>query len=168
MSVPSEIAAARDDIQRARDNLSDTVAEIQERVTAPVQAVKQRLDVGRMVQSHPWAAVAVALGAGAVVASSGADERAASVAVATARQGGVVAARLAREAPARSRGAVAAAVDALGARLALALIDALRAPRVAPLSPESQVGLGFVEHSAPAHEPASPGPDSREAPGPLP
>ena len=107
MSLQPEIAAARDDVQRARDQISDTIAELQDRVTAPVQAVKQRLDVGRVVREHPWAALAVAIGAGVLVASTGADERAAEIAAEQARQ----AARKAREAGGRraaprDRGAV--------------------------------------------------------------
>ena len=156
MTVQPEIAAARDDVQRTREQLSDTIAELEARVTAPARAVKQRLDVGQMLREHPWAALAVAVGAGAIVARSGADERAAMLAVEKAREGGAAGLRLAREAPARSRGAVGAAVDALGAKLALSLVNALREPRVAPLTPEPQDGLGFVANDVPAHEPAAP------------
>jgi len=148
----SGIAAARDDVQRARDRIHDTVAELEERVATPVRAVKQRLDVGEMVQAHPWAALAVALGAGAVVAASGADERAATVVVQKAKQGGAASVRTVRAAPAKSRGALSGAMDALGARLALAVIEGLRGPRVAPLPATPQSGLGFVVDAAPAHE----------------
>jgi hypothetical protein len=150
----AEIAAARDDVQRARDRILDTVAELEERVTTPVRAARQRLDVGQMVQGHPWAALAVAVGAGAVVAASGADERAAAMAVQKARQGGAATVRAARSAPSKSRGALSGAMDALGARLALALIDRLRGPRVAPLPPEPHTGLGFVDDPAPVYESA--------------
>jgi hypothetical protein len=150
----SEIAAARDDVQRARDRIHDTVAELEERVAAPVRTVKQRLDVAEMVQGHPWAALAVAVGTGAIVAASGADTRAATVAVQKAKQGGTASVRAARAAPSKSRGALAGAVDALGARLALAVIERLRGPRVAPLPPAPHAGLGFVDNTAPAHEPA--------------
>ncbi|HET9010827.1 MAG TPA: hypothetical protein VFN38_03385 [Gemmatimonadaceae bacterium] len=140
MSVQPEIAAARDDVQRARDHIADTIAELEERITAPVQAVKRRLDVGQMVREHPWAALAVAVSAGALVGGSGADQRAAAVAAEKARTGGAAALRAARQgaasareatkaAPSRSRVAVTAVVDALGAKLALSLVDALRAPR---------------------------------------
>ncbi|HET9011336.1 MAG TPA: hypothetical protein VFN38_05940, partial [Gemmatimonadaceae bacterium] len=80
MSDQPDISAARDDVQRARDQIADTIAEIEARVTAPVRAVGQRLDAGRAVREHPWAALAVALGAGVAVAVSGADERAAEFA----------------------------------------------------------------------------------------
>ena len=87
MSVQPEIAAAREDVQRARDHIADTIAELEDRITAPVQAVKRRLDVGQMVREHPWAALAVAVSAGALVGGSGADRRAAAVAADTARAG---------------------------------------------------------------------------------
>lgn len=133
MSLQPEIAAARDDVQRARDQLSDTIAELEARVTAPVQAVKQRLDVGRIVREHPWTALAAAVGAGVLVASTGADERAAGIAAeqarqaaAKAREAGAAGLRLASEAPSRSRQALGGVVDALGARLAISIVDALR------------------------------------------
>jgi len=130
-----EIAAARDDVQRARDQISDTIAELEERVTAPVQAVKQRLDVGRLVRENPWTALAIAVGAGVLVASTGADERAAELAAeqarqaaAKAREAGAAGLRLASETPSRSRQALGGVVDALGAKLAISIVDALREP----------------------------------------
>lgn len=135
MSLQPDIAAARDDVQRARDQISDTIAELEQRVTAPVQAVKQRLDVGRVVREHPWAALAVAVGAGVVVASTGADVRAAELAAEQARQAarkardaGAAGLRVASEAPSRSRQALGGVVDALGAKLAISIVDALREP----------------------------------------
>ena len=170
----TDIAAARDDVQRARDRINDTVAELEARVTAPVRSVKQRLDVSRMVQDHPWAALAVAVSAGAIVATTGVDRRAATVAVEKAKQGGAAGMRAVRAAPAKSRevvstgrGAVGGALDALGARLALTLIERLRGPRVAPLSPEPQAGLGFVDHAAPVHEAAA-SVDGSSAPASVP
>jgi hypothetical protein len=150
----TEIAAARDDVQRAKDRIHDTVAELEARVAAPVRAVRQKLDVAEMVQNHPWAALAVAVSAGAVAAASGADKRAATVVVEKAKQGGTAGLRAARTAPSKSRSALGGALDALGARLALSLIEGLRGPRVAPLPPAPQSGLGFVDNTSPAHEPA--------------
>ena len=129
MSARAEIAAARHDVQHARDQLTDTIVELESRLTAPVRAVRRGLDVGGLVQAHPWTALAVAVGAGAAVASSGADERAASLAIDGARQGGAVGIRLARDAPAKSRGALASVVDALAVKLAIRVIQALREPR---------------------------------------
>lgn len=133
MSLQPEIAAARDDVQRARDQISDTIAELEDRVTAPVHAVRQRLDVGRAVREHPWAALAVAVGAGLLVSSTGADERAAEIAAEQARQAalkareaGAAGLRLASEAPSRSRAALTGVVDVIGAKLAISIVNALR------------------------------------------
>ena len=159
-----DISAARDDVQRARSRISDTIAEIEARVTAPVRAVQQRLDVGRMIQEHPWAALTTAAALGAVVAASQADRRAASLAAQAARtgaekarQGGVAGPRLAREAPSRSRTALASMVDAIGATVASTIIGALREPAASRATPETRSGLGFVQHDAPAHESAQEG-----------
>jgi hypothetical protein len=135
-----EISAARHDVIHAREKVSDTIAEIEHTLTAPVRAVKHQLDVGRLVREHPWAALAVAVGTGAVVATSGADTRAASLAaerardgaaagLRLAREGGAAGARMAREAPSRGRGVLGAAVDALGVKLVMTVVDALREPR---------------------------------------
>ena len=135
MSAQPDIAAARDDVQRARTQISDTISEIEARVTAPVRAVTNRLDVGRVIQEHPWAAIATAVGVGALVAATGADRRAASVAADAARkgaekarEGGAASVRLAQEAPSRSRLALGSVVDAIGARVAITIVNALREP----------------------------------------
>ena len=85
MSTESQIAATREELAAVRSRMSDTVAEIEARVTAPVEtarervgAVKDRLDVVELIRSHPWPALVVALGAGVAVAASGADRKAAS------------------------------------------------------------------------------------------
>jgi ElaB/YqjD/DUF883 family membrane-anchored ribosome-binding protein len=135
VSAQPDIAAARDDVQRARTQISDTISEIEARVTAPVRAVTNRLDVGRVIQEHPWAAIATAVGVGALVAATGADRRAASVAADAARkgaekarEGGAASMRLAQEAPSRSRLALGSVVDAIGARVAITIVNALREP----------------------------------------
>jgi hypothetical protein len=162
-----DISAARDDVQRARDQISGTIAEIEARVTAPVRAAKNRLDVGRLIQDHPWAALTTAIAAGAVVAAAGADRRAASLAVDAAwkgaekaREGGVAGARMAREAPSKSRSALASMLDGIGAKVAVTIIGALREPAAGRTAPEPHSGLGFVHHDAPAHE-------SEQEPRPL-
>jgi ElaB/YqjD/DUF883 family membrane-anchored ribosome-binding protein len=162
-----DISAARDDVQRSRAQISDTIAEIEARVTAPVRALTRRLDVGRVIQDHPWAALTTAAAVGAVVAASRADRRAASLAAEAARKGaekareaGVAGARMAREAPSKSRSALASMVDAIGAKVVVTVIGALRAPAADRSTPEPHSGLGFVHHDAPAHE-------SEQEPRPL-
>jgi hypothetical protein len=162
-----DISAARDDVQRARARISDTVAELEARVTAPVRAVKERLDVGRAIQDHPWAALTTAVAVGVIVAASRADRRAAALAAeaaragaAKAREGGAAGVRMAREAPSRSRSAIASMIDSIGASVAVSVIDALRRPSAAHADEPSHSGLGFVHHDAPAHE-------SEQEPRPL-
>jgi hypothetical protein len=152
VSTYPEINAARHDVHHTREHLSYTIDELGRRLTAPVNVVRQRLDVGQAVQRHPWIAVAAALGAGALVATTGADRRAAALAAEKARQGGTAGLRAAREAPSRGREAIVGAVGALGARLAMSLIDALREPRAPVPAPEPRDGLGFLDNPAPAHE----------------
>ena len=154
-----DLSAARDDVQRSREQISGTIAEIEARVTAPVRAVTRRLDVGQMIQDHPWAALTTAAAVGAVVAASGADRRAASLAAEAARkgaekarEGGVAGVRMAREAPSKSRSALASMVDAIGAKVALTVIGALRESASGRTTPEPHSGLGFARHDAPAHE----------------
>jgi hypothetical protein len=152
VSINPEISAARHDVHHTREQLSYTIDELEQRLTAPVRAVRERLDVGQAVQQHPWIAVAAALGAGALVATTGADRRAATVVAEKARQGGAAGVRAAREVPSRGREAIAGAVGALGAKLAMTLIEALREPRVPTPTPEPRDGLGFLDNPAPAHE----------------
>jgi hypothetical protein len=153
MSLQAEIAAARDDVRGTRAQLSDTIAELEERVTAPLRTVKRSLDVGQMVKDHPWVALTVAVGAGVAVATTGVDAKVGALAVEKARQGGAATVRLTREAPSRTRDALASGVSALGAKLATMLIDVLREPRVAGPASEPHSGIGFVDNPAPAHEP---------------
>jgi hypothetical protein len=152
VSLDPEISAARRDIDQTREHLSSTIDELERRLTAPVEAVRQRLDVGQAVQKHPWIALGVALGAGAIVATTGADRRAAAVAAQKARQGGAASLRVAREAPSRGREALGGAVGALGAKLAMTLIESLREPSAPTPTPEPRAGVGFLEHAAPPHE----------------
>jgi hypothetical protein len=167
VSAQPDIAAARDDVQRARTQISDTISEIEARVTAPVRAVTNRLDVGRVIQEHPWAALATAVGVGVAVAASGTDRRAGSLAADAARkgaekakEGGVAGARIAREAPSRSRQALASVFDAISAKVAVTIVDALREPGATRSAADPHAGLGFVRHDAPAHE-------SEQGPTPL-
>jgi hypothetical protein len=135
VSVQSESIAARHDIHHARQQIADTIGELEASLSAPVRAVKSRLDVRRLAQEHPWPALAIALGAGALVATSGADARVVTLTVEKAhqgaeraREGGVAGLRMARELPSMGRDAIGSVVDVLAARLAMTIIDALREP----------------------------------------
>ena len=176
MSTESQIAATRE-LAAVRSRMSDTVAEIEARVTAPVDAVKERvgaakdrLDVVQLIRDHPWPALAVALGAGVAVAASGVDRTAASAAAdasRTAAKKGAEAlksgarsvksaaadaadagAEHARQAPSRAKGAIVGALDSLAAKVAVSLIERLREPSPLPVTPEP-TGMGYVESTTP-------------------
>lgn len=171
MSTHPEITATRDELTRVRDRMSDTVAELEDRLMAPVEAAKSKLDVVQLVRDHPWSALAVALGAGVAVDASGADRKVASAAAdatrsaanrtADAAKAGVRSlqsavstaaestADTARTAPSRARGAIVGALDSLAAKAALSLIEKLREPAPLPVTPEPS-GLGYVADATPA------------------
>ena len=165
MATSTDLTTAREDVQRSRAQISNTIAELEQRVTAPVAAVKERLDVGRLVRDHPWTALALATGAGVAIAATGTDVRVASAAAEKAREGGEAALEFAREkgpialeaaktAPSRTHGAIAGALDALAAKLAVSLISALRESKPDAVTPDAPAamplprpGLGMVDES---------------------
>jgi hypothetical protein len=171
MSTEPEIIAARNELTRVRDRMTDTAAELEARLTAPIDVVKEKLDVVQVVRDHPWPALAVAVGAGVAVGVSGADRKAASAAVDASRRGARTtadaarsamrsiksattdaadsSADAARHAPSRARSAIVGALDSLAAKAALSLIEKLREPAPLPVSPEPS-GLGYVEETTPA------------------
>ena len=70
-------AAARQEIAATRERMSETIAEIEQRVSGTVEGVKQKLDVVGLVKQHPWPALAAAFVAGVALSASGADRKAA-------------------------------------------------------------------------------------------
>lgn len=75
----------RRDIEVTRERMSDTIAELESRVSGRVHAVKERLDVVGWVREHPWSALALAVGAGLALSATGADRRAAGAVAAGAK-----------------------------------------------------------------------------------
>jgi hypothetical protein len=71
------VAAARRDVAATRDRMSDTIAEIESRVSGTVASVKEKVDVVTMVKQNPWPALAAAFVAGVALSVTGADRRAA-------------------------------------------------------------------------------------------
>jgi hypothetical protein len=133
MSASPDLATAREDVARARGHIADTLAEIEARVTAPVENVKSRLDVGQLISRHPWPALGVAVSTGVAIAMSQADAKAATLAADKARQAGKKSAEIARRTPSRTgevvrsaRGGVWRYVDGLAAQLATSVIESLR------------------------------------------
>ena len=144
MTAHAELTAAREEVVRTRAKISDTISEIEMRITAPVDAVKARLNVVQLVRDHPWPALAVAIGVGAFVSATGADVKAASVAKEKAMDAGAAAARAARGLPDQARGAAQGAaraagsyVDDLAGTLLLAFIDRFREPPSIPPAPSA-------------------------------
>jgi hypothetical protein len=139
MTAPAEVAAARDDVERTRAQIADTIDEIETRLIAPVKAVKQRLDLMELVRDHPWPALATAISVGVAASISGADAKAATIARRKAIDAGAAAARAARELPTNARGVASGArrvaasyVDGLAGSLLLAVIDRFREPASSP------------------------------------
>jgi hypothetical protein len=135
MTAPTDVAAAREEVARTRANISDTIDEIEMRFTAPVNAVKARLDVVQLVRDHPWPALAAAIGAGVLVSASGADAKAARIVKTKAADAGAATVRAARGLPDNAREAVRGAsraagsyADGLAGTLLLTIIRRLREP----------------------------------------
>jgi hypothetical protein len=66
--MPETTTEVRVDIEQTRERMSGAIAELERKV-----------DVTQKVRDHPWAAVAVAFGAGVALSASKADVRAAQV-----------------------------------------------------------------------------------------
>jgi hypothetical protein len=69
------------DVQRdmalTRERMSETIDELEARISERISVVKERLDLKQLVEDHPWPALAVALGLGVLLAGTGADAKAA-------------------------------------------------------------------------------------------
>ncbi|MDQ2666358.1 MAG: hypothetical protein M3Z05_10145 [Gemmatimonadota bacterium] len=131
-----EIEKVRDDVQRTRAQLSDTLAELSARLTSPINAAKKKLNIVEMARNNPWPALALAIGTGVALSATGSDERIAAAAV-KAGQAGVEGARdaakataeyvaeSARTAPSKAREVIGDAADSLATKGLIALIAAL-------------------------------------------
>jgi hypothetical protein len=64
-------------MEATRGRMAATVAELDEAVSSRVEGAKEAIDVRRLVADHPWPALFLALGAGILLARSGADAQAA-------------------------------------------------------------------------------------------
>lgn len=70
-------AEVRQEIAATRAQMSETIAEIDARVSEGVSRVKEKFDVMEWARQNPWPALAVAFGLGLGLSASGADGRAA-------------------------------------------------------------------------------------------
>ncbi|HKG92175.1 MAG TPA: DUF3618 domain-containing protein [Gemmatimonadaceae bacterium] len=79
-------ADVRREIAETRAQMSETVSEIESRVSAGVRGVTEKLDVIEWARQHPWPALAVAFGLGLGLSASGADARAARATAGAAKR----------------------------------------------------------------------------------
>ena len=103
--VHESTEAAKQDIAATRERMSGTITELERRVSASIEGVKEKVDLPSLVRQHPWPALAAAFVAGIALSASGADRRAAK---ATAR-----AAKRAPETAKRGASSAAAGVASL-------------------------------------------------------
>jgi hypothetical protein len=75
--MPETTTEVRADIEQTRERMSGAIAELERKV-----------DVSQKVRDHPWAAVAVAFGAGVALSASKTDVRAAQVTTQATRDTG--------------------------------------------------------------------------------
>jgi hypothetical protein len=73
------------DIALTRERMSETIAQLDAHISDRIAGVKETLDLQRVVQEHPWAALAVAFGVGALLSGTGADAKAAGATVRAAK-----------------------------------------------------------------------------------
>lgn len=81
-----------------RDVMSQDIKELEHRASERVRAVKDRLDVGRVIREHPWPAIGAAVALGAIIGGSGADETAASAAASAAKKASIATVGAAKQA----------------------------------------------------------------------
>lgn len=94
------------DIALTRERMSETIAELDARISDRVAVVKERLDLKQLVEDHPWPALAVALGIGVLLAGTGADAKAARATVRAAKGAPGATADLARRGFEAAKGVV--------------------------------------------------------------
>ena len=69
--------SARQEIAATRERISDTITDIEQRVSGTVASATAKVDVVGLIRQHPWPALAVALVAGVALSATGADRKAA-------------------------------------------------------------------------------------------
>jgi ElaB/YqjD/DUF883 family membrane-anchored ribosome-binding protein len=140
MTAQPELSAARDQVQQTRAHLFETLDELEAKFTEPAKAVARRLDVVQVVRDNPWPALAVAVGVGVAISTTGADRKAAAATVEGAKKAGAAAAdgtrraaaataEAVRQTPQRAAGLagiVGAQLDGLVASMLLGFVEKLR------------------------------------------
>lgn len=63
----------REEMERTRTRMADTIDALEQRVQEPVRSAKERLDLLELARRHPWPALGVSLLAGFALAVTRAD-----------------------------------------------------------------------------------------------
>lgn len=125
-----EMSEVRDEIAATRAQMASTLASLEARVSGTVDAVQRKVNPLEIARTHPWPALAVALGAGVALSASGADRRAAAATVTAGKRAPGAAKVAARDAAQR---AATLAQNAMNGRSEGAPYDTASAPRGGPL-----------------------------------
>lgn len=125
-------ADVRRDIEMARERMSDTLSEIEQRVEDVKDKVNVRRHATEFVGEHPWIALGIAAGAGALLAASRADARAARATTSAASAAAGAAARKApsivKKAPTAARGLLAEIKTRIGDAIDSSVHSRIQAP----------------------------------------
>ena len=117
-AAPHTTAGARLDIAATRERISDTIDDIEQRMSDTVASAKEKVDVVALIRQHPWPSLAIAFVAGVALSATGADRKAARATADAAK----------RAPDAAKRGATSAArATAAGvSQLASAAVDRIK------------------------------------------
>ena len=130
-------ADVRRDIEMTRDRISETL-----------QQLEQKTNVMQIVRDHPWPAIAVAMGAGALLAGSGSDIKAAAVTASATRGASSKVGNVLDEMVAHLMGGLSSAVQGRIEGLVNELKQAIGAPSTPGTPTTPRGGDGAATRSA--------------------
>lgn len=140
--MDDSIKEVRRDIEETRARLSDTLAELDNRVDSVKNAVTRNVNPFPAIREHPWLALGLALGAGVAIGMSGADRKAASAAKSGVKKAGPAIAGGAKAAVGGIKGMVSGKGEENEARAAIA------GNRLAAYGGVDPMGAGERQHSS--------------------
>jgi ElaB/YqjD/DUF883 family membrane-anchored ribosome-binding protein len=76
-AAPDTTASAKMDIAATRERISDTIADIEQRMSDKVASAKAKVDVVGLIKENPWPALVIGFAAGLALSATGADRKAA-------------------------------------------------------------------------------------------
>jgi ElaB/YqjD/DUF883 family membrane-anchored ribosome-binding protein len=92
-AAPDTTASAKMDIAATRERISDTIADIEQRMSDKVASAKAKVDVVGLIRENPWPALVIGFAAGLALSATGADRKAAHATADAAKRGAASAAR---------------------------------------------------------------------------